>query len=152
MLIRRLLLFFGIFFELSLLDSITVLPIFFSSNEQKHQQPPLPKKKVCCWLTAVKRLRTVHGRLHLHFSCPLLLTTTTPRRCLYQEVGLAVQRGRARIYKWLSTRRWLFTDVMAQSVSRRKCVSPCPSLTATEKPGCSGMLSELFIFFFRQTP
>lgn len=29
MLIRRLLLFFGIFFELSLLDSITVLPIFF---------------------------------------------------------------------------------------------------------------------------
>lgn len=118
MLIRRLLLFFGIFFELSLLDSITVLPIFFFLKRAKTQK--VCQLTNCCF---VSRLDTINNRLHLSSSCPVNL--------LRQHCGAASstrKQARPRIEAGHSTSNQFLTLTVYRCYvtvrTSEKCVSP----------------------------
>lgn len=120
MLIRRLLFFFGIFFELSLLDSITVLPIFFFLKTSKNTKGVLVNKLLF-------RIATGHHQQPPppFLQLPSQLTTTTLRRCfIHQEVGTAANRGRALNVKLVFNADCL--QVLCHSPYLREMCVPCP--------------------------
>lgn len=136
MLIRRLLLFF--FFELSLLDSITVLPIFFCfffcSSNRKKKEKETGEKGACSLANCCMAIADHQQPPPPSPQLPSLLTTTTLRRCLiHQEVGSAVKRGRARIFKWACAPT-VYRCYVADRVPA-KCVSPavCSSSLTPER-------------------